>query len=124
MTSHRRNTPVVMPDTLAECELLMDQISADCTTVRGQVDAAKAAQKATGRYADPQWFHRASTALRWMNRDRQRLQDHMAALRRAARAAQPEQQDALLIAALRAQGGEEVFLACAERVRAQAGCPE
>ncbi|MBZ9666345.1 hypothetical protein H3221_016500 [Pseudomonas sp. LMG 31766] len=108
MNHARKNQPLVLPDDLAEAQLLMERLSADCTRVRGQIDAAKAERQATGRYADPNWFHRVSTALRWMNRDRQRLQDHIAALRRRAGAGH----DQALIKRLRVLVGEEAFEAC------------
>ncbi|MDU9416178.1 hypothetical protein [Pseudomonas sp. zfem005] len=111
MTNEKRG-PLVLPATLEECASVMERLSFDCTNIRMQVDAAKATQKATGRYSDPQWFVRATTALRWMNRDRQRLQDHMAMLRKASRAATETSRDKLLIEALRQHVSPEVFSRC------------
>lgn len=121
MNHARKNQPLVLPDDLAEAQLLMERLSADCTRVRGQIDAAKAERQATGRYADPNWFHRVSTALRWMNRDRQRLQDHIAGLRREARQNESQGGDQILIALLRARVGEQVFQELALVAREQQG---
>lgn len=118
---NEKGKPLVMPETLAECEAVMERLSADCTAIRSQVDAARAGVKTDGRYADAGWFHRASTALRWMNRDRQRLQDHMAKLRRAEKQSLVQQRDALLIAFLREHVTAEVFQACVDKTRALAG---
>lgn len=117
--SNEKRGPLVMPATLEECASVMEQLSFDCANIRTQVDAAKATQKATGRYSDPQWFARATTALRWMNRDRQRLQDHMAMLRKAARAAKETSRDKLLIEALRQHVSPEVFFRCVAGVTLQ-----
>ena len=118
---NEKGKPLVMPATLEECEAVMERLSADCTAIRIQVDAARANQKTTGRYADANWFHRANTALRWMNRDRQRLQEHMAKLRRSERQSLVQQRDALLIAFLREHVTPEVFQACVDKTRALAG---
>ncbi|WP_296271745.1 hypothetical protein [Pseudomonas sp. UBA6323] len=109
MSDGQKKQPLAMPDNLAEAQALMERLSADCNHVRAQVGAAKAEQKASSRYADPNWFHRANTALRWMNRDRQRLQDHIALLRREARQAESQSGDQVLIALLRARVGEQTF---------------
>lgn len=111
-----KNQPLALPDDLAEAQALMERLSADCTRVRAQIDAAKADRQATGRYADPNWFHRVTTALRWMNRDRQRLQDHIAALRRRDGAALSRARDQALIRHLREIVGAEAFEACLQRV--------
>lgn len=39
---NEKGKPLVMPETLAECELVMERLSADCTAIRSQVDAARA----------------------------------------------------------------------------------
>lgn len=117
--SNEKRGPLVMPATLEECASVMEQLSFDCANIRAQVDAAKATQKATGRYSDPQWFARATTALRWMNRDRQRLQDHIAMLRKASRAATETSRDKLLIEALRQHVSPEVFFRCVAGVTLQ-----
>lgn len=119
--SHERNQPLAMPATITECELLMEQLSADCNRVRDQIEASKARQKQTGKYADAQWFQRASSALRWLSRDRQRLQNHMAQLRRGESQAVAQRRDRLLIAALREQVSPEVFQACVDLARQQDG---
>lgn len=118
MTNEKRG-PLVMPATLEECASVMEQLSFDCANTRTQVEAAKANQRATGRYSDPQWFARATAALRWMSRDRQRLQDHMAALRKASRAATETSRDKLLIEALREHVPPEVFSRCVAGVALQ-----
>ncbi|WP_236234682.1 hypothetical protein [Pseudomonas tohonis] len=110
--SNEKRGPLVMPATLEECASVMEQLSFDCTNIRTQVDAAKANRKATGRYSDPQWFARATAALRWMSRDRQRLQEHMAKLRKESRSTAEACRDKLLIEALREHVTAGVFARC------------
>lgn len=117
MSSQQRNAPMVLPETLAECEAVMNRLSADCNSVRDQLADARAKRISTGRYADADWFRRAESALRWMNRDRQRLQEHMAALRRKEGGNAGARRDAMLIALLRQHVSPEVFKTCADQVR-------
>ncbi|BCG27570.1 hypothetical protein TUM18999_57610 [Pseudomonas tohonis] len=117
--SNEKRGPLVMPATLEECASVMERLSFDCTNIRTQVEAAKANQRATGRYSDPMWFARATAALRWMSRDRQRLQEHMAKLRKASRAATETSRDKLLIEALRQHVSPEVFFRCVAEVTLQ-----
>ncbi|MGS8178530.1 hypothetical protein ACU7A6_31040 [Pseudomonas aeruginosa] len=109
--------PITLPNTLEECEELMECLSASCISCRSQIEAAKAEQKATGRCVDEIWYSRASTALRWMNRDKVRLQNHIARLRKDSRRAHNDLANRLLIEALREHVGIEVFQACAEKAR-------
>ncbi|MCO7557818.1 hypothetical protein [Metapseudomonas otitidis] len=111
MTNEKRG-PLVLPETLEECAVVMDRLAFDCNNVKMQLDAAKGDLQATGRYSDPQWFARAKSALRWMSRDRQRLQEHMAKLRKQDAAYAMASRDKLLIAALRERVTPEEFEAC------------
>lgn len=111
MTNEKRG-PLVLPATLEECAFVMDRLASDCNSVQTQVDSAKAVQRATGRYSDPEWFARANSALRWMKRDRQRLQEHMGKLRKLEAAKAMASLDKHLIAALRERVTPEEFEAC------------
>ena len=119
--SQDRNQPLVMPATLEECEEVMERLSADCNRIRDQLDDAVARKNETGVYADPRWYRRATSALRWMNRDRQRLQDHMGKLRKAQKTVTTHLEDKALIAALREHVSPAIFQACVDRARLQVG---
>jgi len=119
--SQDRNKPLVMPATLEECEAVMERLSADCNSVRDQLDEADAQWRAKGKAPDPLWYRRATSALRWMSRDRQRLQEHMGKLRKAAKAQQKANCDRALVSALREHVSPEVFQACAAQARLQVG---
>lgn len=95
--------PVELPATLAECELLEEELCRDSIRLECQLGIAKGKSQAGGEYADPTWYHKASAALKHIRRDRQRLAVHMKKLRIEARRADPHWQsrDQALIRALR-----------------------
>ena len=46
-------------------------------SIRSKLSAAKAKCVATGQYADPDWYHRATTALRFKGVESRKLQDEL-----------------------------------------------
>lgn len=109
MSTEKLKGPINLPNTMHECEQLMERLAAESTNLKLQLDHARAKVATTGEYAPSGWFNRASAALRYMNRDRQRLQEHMAKLRRADKENVAQAYDAVLIATLREIVGESIF---------------
>ena len=95
--------PRELPGTLPECEVLDDELCRDAIRLECELGIVKGKSQAGGEYADPVWYHRASAALKYIRRDRQRLLVHMKQLRIEARRTDPNWQgrDQMLIRALR-----------------------
>lgn len=89
--------PVDLPATLAESEALEETLARDAIRLECQIGVAEGVAKAEGRYADPTWYHRAKAALKHINRDRQRLIQHMKALRTEAKLMDQQVQDRVLL---------------------------
>ena len=106
--------PVALPATLAECEALEETLARDAIRLECQIGVAEGTAKAEKRYADPTWYHRAKAALKHINRDRQRLTQHMKALRVEARRNCPAWQarDKAILRELNARVPKEVFDEC------------
>ncbi|MCE0933412.1 hypothetical protein [Pseudomonas monteilii] len=106
--------PVELPATLAECEELEETLARDAIRLECQIGVAEGTAKAEKRYADPTWYHRAKAALKHINRDRQRLTQHMKALRVEARRNCPAWQarDKAILRELNARVPKEVFDEC------------
>lgn len=109
MTAKKENGPIQLPNTLEECEALRDQLDADATRIKLQIDKAKGNAAQHGKYSDSNWYSRATAALRYMNKDRQRLQEHMARLRSRAGVMASKNYDQILIYTLREMVGESLF---------------
>ncbi|WP_345956576.1 hypothetical protein Q9323_03150 [Pseudomonas fulva] len=73
--------PIELPPTLAQCEVLEETLCRDAIRLECQIGQAKGRAVSEGKYANPDWYHRAKAALKHINRDRQRLMQHMRALR-------------------------------------------
>ncbi|WP_060479776.1 hypothetical protein [Pseudomonas monteilii] len=106
--------PAELPATLAECEVLEETLARDAIRLECQIGVAEGVAKAEGRYADPTWYHRAKAALKHINRDRQRLMQHMKALRVEAKRNCPAWQarDKAILRELNARVPKEVFDEC------------
>lgn len=97
------NGPRELPDNLPECESLDEELCRDAIRLECQIGIVRGKSQAEGEYADPDWYHRANAALKYLRHDRQRLLVHMKQLRIAARRTDPDWQsrDKALIRALR-----------------------
>lgn len=106
--------PAELPATLAECEALEEVLCRDAIRLECQLGQVKGKAKAEGFYADPNWYHRAKAALKHINRDRQRLMQHMKVLRVEIRRNSPEWQgrDKAILRELNARVPKEVFDEC------------
>ncbi|RZI91438.1 MAG: hypothetical protein EOP15_00980 [Pseudomonas sp.] len=107
-----------LPATLGECETLEEVLCRDAIRLECQLGQAKGKAKAEGFYADPNWYHRAKAALKHINRDRQRLMQHMRALRVEARRNSPAWQarDKAILRELSARVPKDVFDDCVRLV--------
>lgn len=67
---------------IKEMQYELDQLNDELTTINIQLERARAHQKMTGEYADPDWYQRASAARRIKARDVQLLQRQLAEAKR------------------------------------------
>ncbi|MGO0112524.1 hypothetical protein [Pseudomonas putida] len=106
--------PIELPATLAQCEMLEETLCRDAIRLECQIGQAKGRAVTEGKYANPDWYHRAKAALKHINRDRQRLMQHMKALRVEARRSCPAWQarDKAILRELNARVPKEVFDEC------------
>lgn len=106
--------PMPLPATLVECEALEESLARDAIRLECQIGQAKGRAVSEGKYANPDWYHRAKAALKHINRDRQRLMVHMKALRIEARRSCPvwQARDKAILRELNARVPKEVFDEC------------
>lgn len=106
--------PLELPATLADCEALEELLCRDAIRLECQIGQAKGRAVSEGKYANPDWYHRAKAALKHINRDRQRLMVHMKALRIEARRSCPvwQARDKAILRELNARVPKEVFDEC------------
>jgi len=106
--------PIELPPTLAQCEVLEETLCRDAIRLECQIDQAKGRAVAEGKYANPDWYHRAKAALKHINRDRQRLVQHMRALRVEERRNCPAWQarDKAILRELNARVSKELYDEC------------
>jgi hypothetical protein len=80
----------VVPNVLAALDAealkrLLEQTNIEIARIKGQLEIARAQQKATGQYADPLWYAKASGALRFKQRDSQAIQSRLGELKEERR---------------------------------------
>lgn len=122
------NGPRELPDNLPECEQLDEELLRDSIRLECQIGIVRGKSQAEGEYADPNWYHKANAALKYLRHDRQRLLVHMKQLRTAARRTDPHWQgrDQALIRALREELPEGRFEQIVEEIEMniEAGIPQ
>ena len=81
MTAHdfRPDLPTEPPASRAEARARITMVDDSIAAIRAQVAAADMKRQAGARF-DPDWFHRAKTALRHLRRERAELVAQAAAL--------------------------------------------
>lgn len=106
--------PIELPATLAQCEVLEESLCRDAIRLECQIGQAKGRAVSEGKYANPDWYHRAKAALKHINRDRQRLVQHMRALRVEGRRNCPTWQgrDKAILRELNARVSKELYDEC------------
>ncbi|WP_145186056.1 hypothetical protein [Pseudomonas sp. URMO17WK12:I11] len=102
--------PIELPATLAQCEVLEETLCRDAIRLECQIGQAKGRAVSEGKYADPDWYHRAKAALKHINRDRQRLMVHMKALRTEARLKDQQVEDRLILDVIKEALPAEQFM--------------
>ncbi|WP_241893386.1 hypothetical protein [Magnetofaba australis] len=68
------------PDNRAACQSLLVRMQTDAAAIKDQIAAQNLACQAGRTRMDPDWFHRARTALRHKRREIAELQAHMKSL--------------------------------------------
>lgn len=86
-----------------------DVVELEIADIRGQLDAAVSQQKETGQYADPNWYGKAKTALRYKGIEHQQILRELSRRREQARRKAHEQSEG------RARRFERVFMSVCRR---------
>ena len=73
--THHMNVPRVGATTpgLPHAACRLDQIDNDMAAIKTQIAAADLRRQAQGRAIDPDWYHKAKTALRHLQTERRQL---------------------------------------------------
>jgi hypothetical protein len=102
--------------TAQEALELKAEISESIIWIKDQISHASSKARATGEYANPEWYNRAKTALRFRRFSLQRLQEIYGQLAKKERMVVAENKNNWLIQELRLAVGEEVFFKCVKNV--------
>ena len=86
MTTEQR--PDLNTLTLPELEARRDELEESIAALKSKLSSVRARHHATGEYADPDWYHRATTRLRFTGVEHQRVTRRIAAMKREQRQAQ------------------------------------
>ena len=80
--SHNTSSPLggSLPDDRTACQSLLVRMQTDAAAIKDQIAAQNLACQAGRTRMDPDWFHRARTALRHKRREIAELQAHMKSL--------------------------------------------
>lgn len=97
--------------TLAEYTAEIEAVETELADIRGQLEKASAHQKATGQYADPEWYRKAKAALRYRGIEHQKLLQGRAALRREVNAGNVLNLERRFVEAARSILDEDLFYA-------------
>ena len=113
--THHMNVPRVGATTpgLPHAASKLNQIDHDIAAIKTQLAAADLRRQAQGRAIDPDWYHKAKTALRHLQAERGQLQD----AKRFAKQAFKDQ----LIAVLRESSTQADWQAALAEARKRAG---
>jgi hypothetical protein len=79
-TTLARTTSAQLPTTRAEARARLIEVEDAIAAIRTQLGAAELRRQASRTPIDPDWFHRAKTALRHLERERAELRARIAAL--------------------------------------------
>jgi hypothetical protein len=108
-----RPAPAQLPATRAGARARLIEIDDAIAAIRTQIAAADLKRQASRAPIDPDWFHRAKTALRHLERERSELRERMITL--------PGPKDRLkdhIIAVVRPDYGDEAWAMVLEVARA------
>ena len=109
MSTETNSSTTVETRTLTELEARRDVVEEEIASIKAKLDKVRAEQKATGRWADPDWYRRAMTRQRFLGVEHQKLCRSIADRKREARAARSGAVERAFVGAARALLGPEVF---------------
>lgn len=92
---------------------LRHEVLETIASVKVQLEAARAEQKTTGKYADREWYQKATAALRYMGLDALLIQNALSkrnAADKANRITFSGKVNTVLLSLAREELGEEVFM--------------
>lgn len=113
-----RTYPTPLPATVEASEQLFQAFQEEIVHLKMTLDSARSRARVEGRYSDPAWYNAATSKLRYMTLDAERIKNHAAQLRRHARQVANNLTSQRLMAELRLVVGEEVFAQCVARAKA------
>lgn len=86
MTEHTvPSAQIVLPETVVGCRKLLASLQDDIASIRVQIATNDIRRQTARKGLDPDWFHRARTALRLKQHEIAQVTVHMASLIREAR---------------------------------------
>lgn len=104
------NSHVMETRTLTELEARRDVVEEEIASIKAKLDKVRAEQKATGRWADPDWYRRAMTRQRFLGVEHQKLCRSIADRKREAKAAHSASIDRAFVSACRARFDDDTFM--------------
>jgi hypothetical protein len=95
--------------TLEELEARRDVLEEEIASIKAKIDNVRARRHATGEWADPDWYRRATTRQRFLGVEHQRITRLIAARKREQRAAQMASIERAFVGAAKSLLGAETF---------------
>jgi len=111
--------------TLEQMEARRDELEESIASLKAKLDNVRAKRHLTGEYADPDWYRRTTTRLRFTGVEHQKLCRQIAALKRTQRAAHEVSVERAFVAEARKVLSDAAFAAIMINARriASAGAP-
>jgi chromosome segregation ATPase len=104
------------PMTLEQMEARRDELEEQIAALKAKLEQVRARRHTTGEWADPDWYRRATTRLRFTGVEHQRLNRQIAEAKREQRRARATTTDQAFVAVAREMLGLVTF----ERIMAAA----
>ena len=98
-------------ETLEDCAFESERLLDAIADIKSQLGAAKARVFSDGEFSDPVWFSKATAALRYYQRDLQKVQNRRSLLRRHYNLAKAESNDRALVSLFKELFPEEFYAA-------------
>lgn len=113
------NSHVMETRTLTELEARRDVVEEEIASIKAKLDKVRAEQKATGKWADPDWYRRAVTRQRFLGVEHQKLCRSIAERKREAKVAHNASVERAFVAEAKAEFEPSFFEAMMARARAR-----
>jgi hypothetical protein len=111
----------LLPATLEECEALLPTVEEELAALRAKLESVRAKRHTTGEFADPDWYRRATSRLRFSGVFHQQLTRKIAELKRAERRAHNVRVECSFIEIARERLDSQTFAAMMRDAQERAG---